>query len=298
MREEIMRRITRQHSLTSVGLTLLIVIVASSVGVKAQDGFIKPGDDLEMGGIPPIPKSLANDVSRYTRIYGLPLAGWAPDKRELWIKNLSQFSYISSISAPGEKPKTIRHIFGSGIYDFYIQPQGNYLIYNQDKDGTEKYQMYLYDLKRGKSALLSDSNVRDTEFVWSNSGEQVVYSSTAGGNGVSLYLITPLKPESKRLLVKSDDKYLKAYDWSPDDRLAAYCEFMSMDASKLWVINVETGVKSLLSEQSNKEDYYSTPQFSKDGKGIYVRTNRRSEVTRIAYVDLVTTQYKFLNIDG
>jgi len=69
-----MRRITRQNSLKSVRLTLLIVIVASSVGVKAQDGFIKPGDDLEMGGIPPIPKSLANDVSRYTRIYGLPLA--------------------------------------------------------------------------------------------------------------------------------------------------------------------------------------------------------------------------------
>jgi len=279
-------------------LALFLILAACSVIVKAQDDFVKPGPDLEMEGIPPIPKSLANDVRRYTYIYGLPLAGWAPDKREIWIKGISQFSYISSIGSPGEKPKTIKHILGLGIYDIYIQPQGNYLIYNQDKDGTEKYQMHLFNLQNGKSNLLSDSNTRDTEFVWSNNGEQVVYSSTAGSKGVSLYLISPLKPESKRLLVESGDNYLKAYDWSSDDKLVVYCEFMSVDASKLWVINIETGVKTLLSEQSSNEVYYSTPQFSKDGKGVYVRTNRRSEVTRIAYINLGTRRYEFLNMDG
>src|SRR5262249_43077211 len=228
-----MRRITKHNSLKSISSALLIVIMARSVVVKAQDEFVKPGPDLEMGGIPPIPKSLAKDVGRYTHIYGLPLAGWAPDKREIWIKSISQFSYLSSISSPGEKPKSIKHILGLGIYDIYIQPQGDYLIYNQDKDGTEKYQMHLFDLHNGKTTLLSDSNARDTEFVWSNNGEQLAYSSTAGGKGVSLYLIKPLKPESKRLLVKSDDNYLKAYDWSPDDKLVAYCEFMSMGASRI-----------------------------------------------------------------
>jgi len=292
-----MRRITQQNSLKSVGLALLLVIVALSVAVKAQDEFVKPGADLEMEGIPPIPKSLATDVGRYTRIYGLPLAGWAPDKREIWVKSISQLTHISSIGSPGEKPKTIKHIFGLGIYDVYIQPQGHYLIYNQDKDGTEKYQMHLYDLQSGKNTLLSDSNARDTEFVWSNNGEQLAYSSTIGGKGISLYLITPLKPESKRLLVKSDDNYMKAYAWSPDDKLIVYCEFMSMDASKLWVINVETGVKTLLSDQSSNEDYHSFPRFSKDGKGVYVKTNYRSEVNRIAYVNLETRRYEFLKTD-
>ena len=293
-----MRRITKHNSLKSIRLALFLIIAASLVTVKAQDGFVKPGPDLEMGGIPPIPKSLANDVRRYTYISGSPLAGWAPDKREIWVKGISQLSYISSVSSPGEKSKMIKYIPRPGIYDIYIQPQGHYLIFNQDKDGTEKYQMHLYDLQNGKITLLSDSNARDTEFVWSNSGGQVVYSSTAGGKGVSLYLITPLKPESKRLLVKSNDNYLKAYDWSPGDKLVAYCEFISMDASRLWVINIETGVKTLLSEHSSNEDYYSTPQFSKDGKGVYVRTNRRSEVTRIAYINLETRRCEFLNMDG
>lgn len=77
-----MRRITRRNSLKSIGLALFLIIVACSVIVKARDGFVKPGTDLDMGGIPPIPKSLADKVRHYTYIYGLPLAGWAPDKRE------------------------------------------------------------------------------------------------------------------------------------------------------------------------------------------------------------------------
>lgn len=286
--------IPQQNSLKSVRLALFLVIMACSVAVKAQDDFVKPSAELEMSGIPPIPKSLAGDVSRYTHIYGLPLAGWAPEKRELWVKGIFQVTHISSISSPGEKPKTINHIFGRGIYDIYIQPQGHYLIYNQDKDGAEKFQMHLYHFQTGKTTLLSDNNARDTEFVWSNNGEQVAYSSTAGGKGVSLYLITPLKPESKRLLVRSDDNYLKAYAWSPDDKLVAYCEFMSMDAARLWVINVETGVKTLLSDQSSNEDYYSFPRFSKDGNGLFVKTNYRSDVNRIAYVNLATRRYEFL----
>src|SRR5262245_66435182 len=123
-----MNRIIQQKSLKSVSLALLFVIVALPALAQAQDEFVKPSADLEMGGIPPIPKSLAEDVGRYTRIYGLPLAGWAPDKREIWVKSISQFSHLSSVSSPGEKPKSIKHIFGLGIYDFYIQPQGNYLI--------------------------------------------------------------------------------------------------------------------------------------------------------------------------
>src|SRR5262245_50084477 len=111
-----MRRITRQNSLKPVGLALLPVFMVFSVAVKAQDEFVKINADLEMSGVPPVPKSLANDVSRYTRIYGLPLAGWAPDKREIWVKSISQLSYFASINSPGEKPKTIKHILASGIY--------------------------------------------------------------------------------------------------------------------------------------------------------------------------------------
>src|SRR5262245_51031594 len=182
----VMKHIAQRNLFKLLSFIPALFIGACPLSIRAQEEFIKLNADIEMSGVPPIPKSLANDVRRYSFIFGTPLAGWAPDKREIWTKSISSHTVISSIKAPGEMPKTYKFLNGAGIYDLYIQPQARYLIYNQDKDGTEKFQMYLYDMQNGKTTFLSDGNGRDTEFVWSNSGEQVAYSSTVGGKGVSL----------------------------------------------------------------------------------------------------------------
>src|SRR5262249_3155082 len=91
---------------------------------------------------------------------------------------------------------------------------------------------------------------------------------------------------------------LKVYDWSPDDRKAVFCEFISQNIDKLWVIDVTTGEKTLLSPfEGQVDEYYRTPQFSKDGKGIYVITNNNSEMRQLAYLDLKTKKFEYLTPD-
>lgn len=41
--------------------------------------------------------------------------------------------------------------------------------------------------------------------------------------------------------------------------------------------------------------YYDAPQFSKEGKGIYVITDHDSQFRRLAYLNLATGQYKYLS---
>ena len=92
--------------------------------------------------------------------------------------------------------------------------------------------------------------------------------------------------------------YLKAYDWSPDDRLVAFCDFASNTVSTLWVIEAASGEKTLLSPRGETQPgYYGSPQFSKDAKGVYVITDRSSEFRRLAYVDLATRWHKYLSDD-
>jgi len=68
-------------------LTLLsLFFIGASAPAQAQ---IAPGKDIETIGVPPIPTSLAREVSPYSNIYGLPLAGWDPQRREIWLKGLS-----------------------------------------------------------------------------------------------------------------------------------------------------------------------------------------------------------------
>jgi dipeptidyl aminopeptidase/acylaminoacyl peptidase len=261
----------------------------------AQDELVKKPDSLETGGIPQIPISLAKAVTPYTTVYGLTLAGWHPEKREILVKQYTSGSvWIHRISSPGDRQKVWKYIKADGIYDVYMSSKTLNIIYNKDVGGNEQYQMFLFETGDNKSKLISDIESSNTEFVWSNSGDRVVYcrSKSSEGPGVSLYIISPSDPNSNKPLIKSQGNYMKAYDWSPDDKMVVFCEFISQNVCRLWLLNIDTGQKTLLSSPLKSAiEYFRTPQFSKDGKGIYVITDFNSKVRYLAYLDLATKKY-------
>lgn len=264
----------------------------------AAGEMITPGENLELSGIPAIPKSLLQQIKQYSGAYGLPLAGWDTTKREIRLKGLSSAAWMTRIESPGAAQKMWLYLQEGGVYDFYFQPQGNYFLYNRDVNGNEAFQMYLYDLTARKGKLISDGTSRHTEPVWANAGDRVIYScAPAGGAAVSLCLISPFELGSNRRIVESTGNYLKAYDWSPDDRRLVYCEFISNVESRLWLLDAASGEKVLLSVTNETGTYYSSPKFSKDGKGLYVITDRGSEYRRLALFDLVTKKASYLTTD-
>jgi len=292
------------RTLSFIGLIAIACASVSAFAIRlpaviAQSDAIAAPEGMETQGIPPIPSSLAQQVKRYTGAYGLPLAGWHPSKRELWVKGISNAAWVSRVEAPGESQKMWLYLQLGGVYDFYFQPQAKYLIYNRDADGDESFQMYLYNIENRSSARLSEGKSRNTEFVWSNSGEKVVYSfSPAKGQGVGLSIINPFDPKSNRSLVESTGNYLKAYDWSPDDKEVVFCEFISNAQSKLGLVNVGTGEKRLLLGNSEKENgYFSRPRFGKDGKGVYLVTDYNSDFRYMAYLNLADGQLKNLTAE-
>jgi dipeptidyl aminopeptidase/acylaminoacyl peptidase len=282
----------------AAGVITCLLAFAGERVISAQGDEIAPGDNLEVVGVPRIPQSLAQQVKRYTGAYGLPLAGWDVVKREVWLKGLSTVTWLTRIENPGSVPKMWIYMQEAGVYDIYFQPQSKYFLFNKDTNGSEAFQMYLYDLATRKSSLISDGKSRSTEPVWSNSGEQVIYScAPPEGSAVSLCLINPFDPKSNRILVQSAGNYLKAYDWSPEDRQAVFCEFISNVNSKLWLLEIAKGEKRLLSPQKVAGEYYSYPKFGKDGKGVYVITDRGSEFRRLAYIELRTGKLSYLTTE-
>jgi dipeptidyl aminopeptidase/acylaminoacyl peptidase len=273
-----------------------VIILAAHLSVAGQGDLISPGDSLLADGIPKVPASLALKVNRYTNAYGFRLAGWDPARREVLLKNLAASETWILQATAGGSPRLLT-LIPTGAYDLYYQPQAKYLVYNRDADGNDSFQLYLYDIAAHKSTLITDGKSRNTEPVWSHSGDRLIYSSSPpGGKGVGLSVISPFDPESTRLVAEGRGNYLKAYDWSPDDRKAVFCDFASNTVSALWIIDVTTGERTLLSPKREKEEeYYDGPQFSKDGGGIYVITDRDSEFRRLAYLDLSAKRYEYLS---
>jgi dipeptidyl aminopeptidase/acylaminoacyl peptidase len=276
-------------------LTVLLVLLAGAPTGSGQ-GVIEPGKNIEATGVPPIAASLAHEVQLYTGIYGLPLAGWDLSKREIWLKGLSSVTWISRVKSPGTTPETSSiYIRSGGIYDIYIQPQSKYLAYTRDVNGDESFQLYLYEIVTGKSTLLSDAKSRNTEPVWSNAGDKIVYSSSpAGTQGVNLRVLNLSDPKSDHLLAQSSGSYFKAYDWSPDDKRLVFCDFASNTTSSLWLIDVTTENKIRISPETTEPKLYDYPQFSQNGKGIYMLTDYDSNMRRVAYIDIASRKLTYV----
>jgi Tol biopolymer transport system component len=103
------------------------------------------------------------------------------------------------------------------------------------------------------------------------------------------------KPD--RLLVQSSGTYLKAYAWSPDDKQVIFCDFLSNTTSTLWLVDVSTENKVLLSPKRDEPEFYDYPQFTKDGKGGFVLTDHDSDVRRVARIDLASRRFTYIPSD-
>jgi len=281
----------------SIRVMLAVGIMLTAVLFSKAQSFVTVDKNLEVLGVPPVPASLVAEVAPYTQMYGLPLAGWDPAKREIWLKGLSSATWISKVKEPGANPETSTiYIQSPGIYDIYFQPQYKYLAYTKDTNGNEAFQLYLYEINGGDSKQLSDGKSRNTEPVWSNAGNQIVYSSSPlRADGVNLRVLNPFEPKTDRLLVQSSGSYLKAFAWSPDDKQVVFCDFLSNTTSTLWLIEVSSGKKIPLSPDTDEKEFYDCPQFTKDAKGVFVLTDHGSDVRRIARIDLASRKFTYVS---
>ena len=63
----------------------------------------------------------------------------------------------------------------------------------------------------------------------------------------------------------------------------------------MWLVDAATGEKTALTPQKTDEQVaYSNARFSKDGKGVYLTTDKGSEFQRLVYIDLANKQMKVL----
>lgn len=280
--------------------TLLRIVILSVMFVSpalAQSDTIAPNENLVADGIPKIPASLADSVDRYTNFRGAVFASWQPLRREMLIHTrFADTSQVHRVKMPGGARTQLTFYRDSVGGAQYPPKKGESFVFSKDVGGAEFFQYYRYDDGSGDIRLLTDGKSRNTGAVWSNAGDRIAYGSTRrNAKDVDLYAIEPANPKSDHMLAQLDGGGWEALDWSPDDRNILVREEISANESYLWLMDSGTGDKTLLTPKGGAEKVaYSGAQFSKDGKGIYVGTDKDSEFTRLAFVDLVTKQHTYL----
>jgi dipeptidyl aminopeptidase/acylaminoacyl peptidase len=273
------------------------VLLWLATGIAGQETAVTPPETLVVEGVPKIPASLAETAGRYGAYRSAAIADWHPTERKILISTrFAETPQLHLVSAPaGERHQLT--FFLDAVRSGHFHPNGgDYIVFPKDIGGGEWYQLYRYDVATGNITLLTDGKSRNSLGPWSNKGDQVAYTSTRRtGKDVDLWVMNPGEPKSDRLLTKLEGGGWAPVDWSPDDKQILLLEELSINESYLWLVDAATGEKTALTPRDVKEKIsYGDARFSKDGKGVYVTTDKDSEFHRLAYVDLGTKDDTFL----
>jgi dipeptidyl aminopeptidase/acylaminoacyl peptidase len=278
--------------------TVFVVLTSaqSDQNVPAQ---IAPNENLAAEGVPPVPGSLAASVERYSNYRGASLASWNPERREMLISTrFADVPEIHLVKMPGGDRSQLT-FYADPVTEAHFNPQkSGYFVFSKDVGGGEFYQLYRYDLGSGEVTLLTDGKSRNLGMVWAHGGERIAYASTRrDGNDVDIWVMDPADPKSDHMLAKLDGGGWQPLVWSPDGRKILAIDEISAEESSIWLMEANSGEKTLLTANSGVKVHYSGGKFSKDGKGIYVTTDKDSEFHRLAYIDLATQQATYLTSD-
>jgi dipeptidyl aminopeptidase/acylaminoacyl peptidase len=282
-----------------IALLVSLLLAPLSFAAEPPAKTLTPGDNLVIDGIPPIPMELVEQIGRYTESRSGVFQDWHPAKAEMLITTrFGDTNQVHRVAMPGGA-RTQLTFFPDRIDGASFEPtKGDYFIFTKGVGGNEFNQNYRYDFATGDGTLLTDGKSRNSGPTWSNKGDRVAYTSTRrNGADTDIYVESPLDPKTDRMLAEVKGGGWDVQDWSPDDKQLLVLEEISINESYLWLFNSETGEKKELTlrpAEGAEKVSYSRAQFAKDGKGIFVATDRESEFQRLAYVDLANGKHTYL----
>jgi dipeptidyl aminopeptidase/acylaminoacyl peptidase len=278
----------------------LAVFFLATVPVFSQQAVVAPPESLVVDGVPPIPASFAETASRYGSYRAAGMVDWHPTQQAMLISTrFAETPQLHIVSGPGAERHQLTFFPDAVRFGRFHPKTGDYIVFQKDIGGGEWFQLYRYDSADSNITLLTDGKSRNLLGPWSTQGDHVAYMSTRRtGKDTDLWIVNPADPKSDHLLTQLNGGGWEPTDWSPDDSKILLVEGLSINESYLWLVDAKTGEKTSLTPRDAKEKIsYTNPMFSKDGKGIYLTTDKDSEFQRLAYIDFATRQYRFFTTD-
>jgi dipeptidyl aminopeptidase/acylaminoacyl peptidase len=281
-------------------LLLFAALCAAAPGIRPQEATVPAPESMVLKNVPSIPATLAETIGRYTENRDAFQTDWHPSRREMIIGTRFGNTYQAHVvKMPGGARQQLT-FFPEPVYGASYHPKGgNYLLFQKDVGGGEWFQYFRYDVESGESTLLTDGKSRNTAAHWSSNGDLIAYVSTRRNKqDTDLWVMNPASPKTDHLLTQLSGGGWEPQDWSPDDKKILLMEGISVNETYLWIVDAATGEKTELTPRKTGEQVaYANAHFSKDGKGVYVTTDKDSEFQRLAYVDLATKKLQIVTPD-
>jgi len=274
-------------------------LTSLAVAVIVPTAFAQIPDNLVVDGIPEIPAELKADVGRYLEFRSAVFNSWHPEKREMLITTrFADATQLHHVKMPGGDRRQLTFLPEPVAGGWFRPKSGEFIVFLQDVGGGEFYQLYRFEPDSGKITLLTDGKSRNTGASWAESGKWIAHTSTKrNGKDNDIYIMDPTKPESSRMVLQVEGGGWGVHDWSPDEKTLLVGEYISINESRIYLADIDKGTKELVTPKTDEKISYSQAQFAKDGKSVFVATDKDSEFQRLQRFDLDTRKFTVLTKD-
>ncbi|CAG0979563.1 prolyl oligopeptidase [Burkholderiales bacterium] len=286
----------------NVPAALAAVVAALTVAACAHVGEpVVPNENLRVEGIPPIPAALAAKVAPYTEFRPRSLSSWHPAKREIVVATRARnTTQLFDVRAPLAAPAQITDYAEPVRYGAWWPAKPDVLVFVRDAGGNEQSQVYRLDPGATEPVLLTDAARTHRPLALNRARDRLLVGSTdvdrAGGRRESptldVVLLDPLDPAGATRIANLPGTGWGDFSYSFDGLRLAMSEFRSVTETYLWVMNVATGERRRVlpapGDDPTRTVASTEVNFSRDGKGLFLTTDRDGEFQRASYLDLET----------
>ena len=274
--------------MTRIYLMLLVILPFLSAVPASALPRVERGN-LIFDNIPEPAAGLSEKLDAYLNARQATPLGFSPKGQLLIATRFGDVDQLHLVERPAGERRQLTFLHEPVTQAaFSPDPGRSAYVYLKDVGGNENTQLYYQRLGEPAAKLLTDGKSLNGGPVWSNTGREVAFFTTAR-DGVS-YDIDIVDPEAgslPRLAVTGDGAAWYPLDWSPDDRKLLVLKYLSISEAYLYVVDLGSGQKREVEPAPTKVGIAGA-KFSRDGQGVYLISDRDSEFAQLRYVNLFT----------
>ena len=267
---------------------------------QQKKSIVVPNENLITENIAEIPKELSNEVKKYSESRSASLGDIHPLTNEIIIN--TRFGSTPQLHRVSKSmgARTQITFFDEPVSATSYEPlKGDYLVYSKDIGGNEFGQLFKLDLKTLQSTLLTDGGKsQNGNITWRKDGKGFYYASTKrNGGDRDIYYMDPNNPKSEKLILQVKGGGWGIQDISPDNKKLVLGEYISINESYIWLLDIETGKLTEVTDRNSKGISQSEATFSNLSNEIWLVTDKDNEFQRLAAMNLNTKKITYYTSD-
>ena len=267
-----------------LSLVIAALLLMDSAGFAAS--HIERGN-MVFEDIPDLGADPADALHAYLSAREAMPLGFTPKGQLLIVTRFGDVDQLHLVDHPGGQRRQITFLPDPITHGaFSPDPNRNAFLFAQDPGGSGDTQIYYQRMGEPGAHRLTDGKSVNAGALWSNSGREIAFFSTArDGMSFDIDIVDPESGALPHLAITGDGTPWYPLDWSPDDLKLLVLKYVSVAEGYLYVVDLSTGQRREVDPGAAKVGI-ADAKFSRDGQGVYLISDRDGEHAKLRYVNL------------